>query len=155
MPAGPLLAVPDAANRYQQDFITRVAASFARVTGRALPSAEAREIYFGDYALLTHRGDAAATLNYGNPFALALWECDWEKFIATPSAATAPAEAATARDGMMARVARDNFVKGYAGLRISTKGRLFRIEDAVIWRLLDDDGEAFGVGAYFPRFTYL
>jgi hypothetical protein len=49
----------------------------------------------------------------------------------------------------MAKVAQDNFVRGYRGRRISRKGRLFFIEDGIIWRLLDETGEAFGVGAWF------
>lgn len=49
----------------------------------------------------------------------------------------------------MQKVARDNFVRGYSGRRISRKGRLFVIDDVTIWRLLDDNGHAFGVGAFF------
>ena len=49
----------------------------------------------------------------------------------------------------MQKVAQDNFVRGYSGRRISRKGRLFFIEDGVIWRLLDEQGEAFGLGAWF------
>ena len=149
---GPILARPDDANDYQDAYIQRVAASFARVTGAPLllPSrTPGRDAWQGDYALLTHRGDADGTLNYANAFALNLWECGWDDFIGQPSAITAPPEDRPARAIAMQKVAQDNFVRGYSGRRISRKGRLFFIEDGVIWRLLDEQGEAFGLGAWF------
>ena len=87
-------------------------------------------------------------MNYGNAFALQLWEASWEEFTATPSAATAPPDNHGPRDAMMQKVAQDNFVRGYAGRRISRKGRLFVITDVTIWRLLDEK-QSFGVGAFF------
>jgi hypothetical protein len=151
MPIGPVLALPNAANGYQDAYIQRIADSFARVTGESLPlqAHPGRDAWFGDFALLTHRGDAAATLNYGNAFTLKLWEYGWEAFTTTPSAATAPARDHGPRDAMMAKVAHDNFVHGYSGRRISATGRLFVIDDVTIWRLLDADGTSFGVGAFF------
>jgi len=148
---GPILALPGEANAYHDAHIKRVAASFARVTGAPLfeSGLSGQGAWFGDFALLTHRGDDQATLNYGNAFALGLWQCSWEEFTAMPSAATAPPEDHGARDILMRTVARDNFVRGYSGRRISRKGRLFRIEDVTIWQLLDDDGGSFGVGAFF------
>ena len=149
MSLGPVLARPAKANAYQDAYIKRVADSFARVTGAALPRSSGPGVWRGEFALLTHRGDADATLNYGNAFALKLWEASWEEFTATPSAATAPPGDHGPRDAMMRKVARDNFVRGYTGRRISRKGRLFRIEDVTIWRLLDEKLEPFGVGAFF------
>jgi len=149
MSLGPILARPCEANAYHDDYIKRVADSFARVTGTTLPECSGPGAWRGDFALLTHRGDADAILNYGNAFALHLWEASWEEFTVTPSAATAPPGDHGPRDAMMKKVARDNFVHGYCGRRISRKGRLFIIADVTIWRLLDDKLEPFGVGAFF------
>lgn len=153
---GPILALPGQANDYHDAYIRRVADSFARVTGSSLAEAAGldggvpgRSAWFGDFALLTHRGDGQATLNYGNAFVLGLWECRWEEFAGLPSAATAPPQDHASRDAMMQAVARDKFVRGYSGRRVSRKGRLFRIENVTIWRLLDQTGGAFGVGAFF------
>jgi hypothetical protein len=139
------------ANGYQDAYIRRMADSFARVTGAALPlqAQPARDAWFGDFALLSHRGDAAATLNYGNEFALRLWEYGWEDFTALPSEVTAPPDDRVSRAVAMQKVASDNFVRGYSGRRISATGRLFTITDGIIWRLLDADGTSFGVGAFF------
>jgi hypothetical protein len=162
MPIGPKLTLPDEDNDYQDTFVTRVVESFERVTGRDL----ARETgldrtqlghgaWFGDFALLTHRGDERATLNYGNGFALRLWDCDWDALVSSPSAATAPEGEHESREYLLEKVGRDNFVSGYSGRRISFKGRLFLIQDVTVWRLLDAAGTSFGVGAFFRQYRYL
>ena len=152
MVLGPILDRPGEDNDYQDIYIRRVAASFARVTGGRLPLdpiAPGRSAWLGDFALLTHRGDKLASLNYANRFALNLWECDWQDFAGMPSALTAPRQDRGPRDDLMQRVARDNFVSDYGGRRISAKGRLFEIRGATVWRLLEEDGTSFGVGAFF------
>jgi hypothetical protein len=162
MSIGPSLSPPDAANAWQGAFVARVADSFARVTGRSLyqeagfdPAAPGLAAWTGPFALLCHRGDAEATLNYGNQFVLHLWECGWGDLVTMPSAATAPPEDVAEREALMERVAREGFAAGYSGRRISRSGRLFRIENARVWRLLDASGENFGVGAFFRDFRYL
>jgi hypothetical protein len=159
---GPTLSLPGENNGYHADFIARVAQSFHHVTGRSLleeaaldPKALGLSAWFGEFALLTHRGDAGAVLNYGNRFALKLWEMDWNSFTATPSSNTAPHDASAGRDLLMEKVARENHVSGYAGVRISRSGRRFVIEDVTVWRLLDDKGGSFGMAAFFRRFRYL
>ncbi len=162
MSIGPSLSLPAETNDYHAGFIARVAQSFHQVTGRSLlneagldPKALGRSAWFGDFALLTHRGDPGAVLNYGNEFALKLWEMDWNSFTATPSADTAPRNASAGRDLLMEKVARQNYVSGYAGERVSRTGRRFLIENATVWRLLDDRGGSFGMAAFFRRFRYL
>ena len=156
MGIGPVLAMPDAANGFLGDFVLRVARSFAHVTGRDLfaeagidPMSPGESAWSGDFALLTHRGDADAMLNYGNRFALDLWECDWDQFIRTPSRATAPSDDVEERTVMMDQVARDGFVSGYEGRRVSRTGRLFVIRDVTVWRLAEPLSESFGVAAFF------
>jgi hypothetical protein len=162
MRIGPALAAPSEDNDYQAAFIARVVESFARVTGKSLveearltPGALGRSAYFAEFALLCHRGDAQVILNYGNAFSLALWECDWDTFVSTPSGETAPDEAAGARDLLMQQVSRDSFVAGYSGPRVSRTGRRFLIQDVTVWRLIDATGDSFGVGAYFRQYRYL
>jgi hypothetical protein len=162
MTFGAPLAAPARENDYQAVFVARVADAFARVTGKSLiaeagldPAALGKSAWLGDFALLTHRGDERATLNYGNRFVLQLWEMDWPSFVATPSGDTAPRNAAAARDLLMEQVAKDNFVTGYAGERISRSGRRFLIQGVTVWRLLDEKGQSFGMAAFFRHFRYL
>lgn len=162
MSIGPNLARPGEDNDYQSGFVARVLGSLARVTGKDLvreegldPAALGKSVYFGDFALLTHRGDEKARLNYGNLFGQRLWECNWDELTSAPSSATAPSEDHQTRDQLMEKVGRNNFVSGYEGRRISFKGRLFLIQDVTVWRLLDSAGDSFGVGALFRRYRYL
>lgn len=156
MSFGPVLAVPGEENNFHDDFVQKVLASHRRVVGQPLlPGLTGRDVWSGDFALLTHRGDAQAVLNYGNCFALDLWECGWGQFIATPSSATAPQEGRAARQSMMEQVVRTGFVTGYDGARVSRTGRLFLIQDVTIWRLVDKTGESFGIAAFFRRYRRL
>jgi hypothetical protein len=162
MPIGPPLTHPGEDNDYQNVFVARAVESFARVTGRDLVQETGldrtqlgRGAWFGDFALLTHRGDERAMLNYANAFALRLWECNWDALVSSPSAATAPEGDHESRDHLLEKVGRDNFVSGYSGRRMSFKGRLFLIQDVTVWRLLDAAGTPFGVGAFFRQYRYL
>ncbi len=156
MTFGPVLAAPGEENDFHDAFVQKVLASHVCVTGRPLlPDLSGRDVWSGDFALLTHRGDPRAMLNYGNHFALDLWECDWDQFTATPSSATAPEEGRAAREAMMQQVIQNGFVTGYSGRRISRTGRLFLIQDVTIWRLLEESGESFGVAAFFRRYQRL
>ncbi len=156
MSIGPVLAMPGEENDYQDAFVQKALASHARVTGRPLlPGLKGQDVWSGDFALLTHRGDPQAMLNYGNTFALGLWGCDWQQFTATPSSATAPDDDRALREAMMQQVVRDGFVSGYEGRRVSRTGRPFLIQDVTIWRLLEENGDSFGVAAFFSRYRHL
>ena len=159
---GPSLAAPGEGNNYHAAYVARLAASFAHVTGRSLiaearldPADVGRSAWLGDFALLSHRGGPDAVLNYGNAFALRLWDYDWDSFITVPSAATAPSAVTPARDLLMQKVHHDNFVSGYCGERVSRTGRRFMIEDVTVWRLLEEAGGCFGMAAFFKRYRYL
>ena len=162
MDIGPALSLPGEDNDFHNEFVARVGRSFGRVTGRDFfadtgidPKNAGRGAWAGSFALLTHRGDEKAMLNYANPFAMRLWECGWDALVSSPSSATAPAQDSEARDVLLDKVARDNFVSGYSGRRVSFTGRLFLIQDVTVWRLLDESSASFGVGAFFRRYQYL
>jgi hypothetical protein len=149
---------PSASNGWHGDFIARVVAAFARVTGGDLvdeasldPANLGRSVWDGDFALLTH--DRDAILTYGNRFALDLWEMDWETLIRTPSRLTAPEEDRAARAAIMAAVERDGFTRAYTGRRVSRTGKLFLIENATVFTLTDEKGAGFGTGAFFKSVT--
>jgi len=43
------------------------------------------------------------------------------------------------------------FIDDYAGVRVAASGRRFRIEQAVVWNLLDDAGQRHGQAATFEH----
>ena len=155
-----MLAAPAPGNSYQAGYLMKVVAAFARVTGGDLiaeaaldPADLGKSVWEGQFALLTH--DTNAILNYGNRFGLALWEMDWETLTRTPSRDTAPEEDRAARAALMAEVERNGFTRSYTGRRVSRSGRLFLIENATVFTLIDEKGAGFGTSAFFKSVKYL
>lgn len=104
---------------------------------------------------MSHGTEPDPVLNYGNRRALGLWETDWIDFTNTRSRLTAEPVHRDERARLLERTARDGFVDDYAGVRISKRGRRFRIEQAVVWNLVDAVGRRLGQAAAFDRVTPL
>jgi len=162
MPIDLIHPKPPPLAEFYDAFIREVIASYRRVTGLDLvrqenlqPDRLGRSVYHGNFALLTHRGGPDAILNYGNAFALNLWDVTWPDFITMPSKLTAPDEGRETREALMESVRRNGFATGYDGIRISRKGWRFLIRDVTVWQLLDEAGRNFGVGAYFRNYERL
>ena len=135
--------------------------SFRRLLGRELlprggtPEEEARRLFEADVVVVSHGTEADPVLNYGNRRALGLWETDWRDFTNTPSRLTAEPVHRDERARLLERTSRDGFVDDYAGVRISKRGKRFRIEEAIVWNLVDTRGVRRGQAAAFDRFTPL
>jgi hypothetical protein len=138
-----------------------LAASFQRWTGKNLVSANANatelagELFFAPFIVASHTPEADPVLNYGNRTALTLWETDWERFIQIPSRLTAEPVNQEARERMLAEAARQGYVSGYGGVRISTTGRRFQIEDAIVWNVVDTHDNLLGQAATFDRWRFI
>ena len=52
-------------------------------------------------------------------------------------------------------IRRDGYVDDYRGIRISKSGRRFRIEQAIVWNLIDAAGHLHGQAATFDAWTPL
>jgi hypothetical protein len=59
------------------------------------------------------------------------------------------------RQRLLDRVTRSGIIDDYAGVRISASGRRFRIVNASVWNLTDDDGRPAGQAAAFSDWTPL
>ncbi|HLX62554.1 MAG TPA: MEKHLA domain-containing protein [Planctomycetota bacterium] len=137
--------------------VQRLLDSFKKWTGRELiartgdPAGDARALFDAPFVIVSHGTQADPILNYGNAAALILWEVDWGRLTAMPSRETAEPMHREEREQFMNKVRRDGFVSGYGGIRISSTGKRFRIEDAVIWNVLDEAGAVVGQAAMFER----
>jgi hypothetical protein len=135
--------------------------SFARHLGRNLiprsgsAEDEARRLFEAAFVVVSHDTAADPLLTYGNRQALALWEMDVETLLATPSRLTAEPVHREERQRLLERTSRDGFVDDYAGIRISSTGRRFLIEAAIVWNLVDADGARVGQAATFDRWKPL
>lgn len=131
--------------------------SFARFLGRELidragtPAEQAERLFRASFVVVAHGTEADPILAYGNAAALALWEMDWETLTRTPSRLTAEPVHREERARLLARTLRDGYVDDYAGIRISSTGKRFRIEQAIVWNLVDAVGLHRGQAATFDR----
>jgi hypothetical protein len=135
--------------------------SFRRLVGRELVSREgtpleqAARLFAAPEVVVSHGIEADPVLCYGNAAALALWEMDWATFTRTPSRLTAEPLHRDERARLLERTRRDGFVDDYAGIRVSSTGRRFRIERAIVWNVVDAAGNLHGQAATFDRWTPL
>lgn len=138
-----------------------IARSLDHWTGRALlpglfnPLGLAKNVFEAPFVLVSHGTEADPILNYGNAAALKLWEMSWEELTRTPSRLTAEAPNREERARLLAAVTQHGFIDDYAGIRISKTGRRFRIAQATVWNLLDENNNYAGQAAMFSRWEFL
>lgn len=118
-------------------------------------TAQALRLFEASVVVVSHGVDPDPILNYGNQAALDLWELSWEPFIQTPSRLTAEADDRIERAKMLERAKLTGYFDGYRGVRISSTGRRFLVEQAVIWNVIDPAGHPIGQAATFSRWSYL
>lgn len=134
---------------------------FRRLLGRELVErtgdavADARRLFEAPLVVVAHGTEADPILNYGNRAALDLWETDVARFTQMPSRLTAEAPEREERARLLERTARDGFVDDYRGVRITSTGRRFLIQRAIVWNLTDESGRRVGQAATFGEWTFL
>ena len=116
---------------------------------------QARRLFESPFVVVSHGTQADPILNYGNAVALALWETDWVRFTAIPSRLTAEPVNREERERMLATAAGRGYIDDYRGVRISTTGRRFLVEDALVWNVVDGARAARGQAATFSRWKSL
>ena len=135
--------------------------SFRRFVGRELiertgnDDLDARTVFEASFVVVSHGTQDDPILNYGNKTALSLWEMDIPTLASTPSRLTAEPMHRDERAQLMTRAARDGFVDDYRGIRISSSGKRFLIERAIIWNLVDSDEQLVGQAATFSHWKPL
>ena len=135
--------------------------SYATLLGRSLIDPEgsdiarAERLYRTPLVVVAHGTEVDPMLSYGNDAALRLWEMDADVLLRTPSRLTAEFAHREERARLLERTRRDGYVDDYAGIRISSTGRRFRIEQAIVWTLVDAAGVHHGQAATFDRWTPL
>jgi hypothetical protein len=118
-------------------------------------SEQAKLLFFAPFALVSHGTETDPVLNYGNQTALKLWELDWEEFTHTPSRQTAEADSRAERQNLLQQVTQKGYIDSYRGVRISSRGKRFAIEKAIVWNLTDFEGKYCGQAATFASWSFL
>ena len=115
----------------------------------------AQRLFEAAFVVVSHGTEADPILNYGNRTALELWELDWLQFTQTPSRKTAEPLHRDERATMLAQLSSRGYIDHYQGIRISSRGRRFRIDQAVVWNVVKGDGTRLGQAATFANWEFL
>jgi hypothetical protein len=116
---------------------------------------QARTLFETSIVVVSHGVEPDPILNYGNQAALDLWELPWDQFIKTPSRLTAEPDDRAERARMLERANATGYFDGYRGVRISSTGRRFLVERALIWSVIDAAGKLVGQAATFSHWTHV
>lgn len=152
---------PAAENAWLCEHAELLISSYRRLTGKELVghmcsrAETARELYEAPYGVVSHGLGADPVFNYGNRKALELFEMSWRDFIALPSRESAEPVDRAERQKLLDRVSRHGFVDDYRGVRISSTGRRFRIEEATVWNVVDENNAYRGQAAVIFRWSAL
>ena len=130
--------------------------SHERLTGSPLlaempadDAALANAVWEAPFAIVAHGTEADPVFFYGNRYALRCFEMTFADFARLPSRLSAEPVNQEARERALHQVAVQGYVAGYAGMRIASSGRRFRIEQCTIWNLSDAAGAVHGQAASF------
>jgi len=152
---------PSQDNDYLAPHIALLRRSLKHWTGQNLlddncSDAEAAEfLWNAPLVLLSHSTADDPILTYGNRAALDLFELSWDDLVSMPSHLTAEALNRDERAHLLQRVAAHGYIDDYSGVRVSSTGKRFRIERAMVWNLIDEDGAYLGQAAMFDQWTPL
>ena len=136
------------------DRLALIAESFQRLTGQKLIDSDG-DLWTAPRAILAHGTEPDPVFFYGNALALSLFEMTPEQFAQLPSRLSTEPVHRDERARLLDRVTRDGYIDDYAGIRVSATGRRFRIEQAVVWNVIDAEGTIHGQAATFDRWTML
>lgn len=135
--------------------------SFRHWTGKELVQSNPvcqdlyKALFEAPYAVVSHNTDPDPVFNYGNKTALELFEMDWPTFTSLPSRQSAEPVNRDERQKLLARVSQFGFIDDYRGVRISSSGKRFMIDDAVVWNIVDRSGTYLGQAAVLYRWSAL
>ncbi len=114
---------------------------------------QARTLFEASFIVVSHGVELDPILNYGNQAALSLWELSWDRFIKTPSRLTTEPGNRAEREWMLEHAKINGYFDGYRGVRISSTGRRFLVERALIWNVIDSAGTPIGQAATFSQWS--
>jgi MEKHLA domain len=134
--------------------------SYVRWTGkelleRAAPDKELLALWNSPHVVVAHGTQSDPAFVYGNLRALELWEMSLDQFLGMPSRLTAEPVHRDERQRLLDQTRKQGYVDDYRGVRISRTGKRFMIEKALLWMVLDRNGDTIGQAATFDHWTPL
>ena len=138
----------------------RLIKSFQYWTGNLLldvhgsPDETALALFEAPFVLVSHGTEPDPIFNYGNRKALELWEMSWNEFTKMPSRKSAEEMVQQERDRLLAKAATQGF-SYYSGVRITSTGKRFYMQDGIIWNLLDEQHQYCGQAAVSYNYQFI
>jgi hypothetical protein len=151
---------PSPANAFLTDHVAMLCASYRRLTGSDLIVPDsgrslAAALYKAPFVVLSHGTEPDPIFNYANLSAQRLFEMTWAQITALPSRFSAEPVSREERARLLAAVSERGFIDDYRGVRVSSSGRRFMIEQATVWNLIDREGRPAGQAATFAEWAML
>jgi MEKHLA domain len=115
----------------------------------------AKALFEAPFVLVSHGTESDPIFNYGNRKALELWELSWEEFTRMPSRKSAEEVVQEERDRLLSEAATKGFINNYSGIRTSSTGKRFYIEDTILWNILDQQNQHCGQAAFFSNWKFI
>jgi MEKHLA domain len=138
----------------------RILHSYQHWTGESLfdlsasPEEIAQNLFDAPFIVISHGTEPDPIFNYGNSRALELWELSWEDFTRMPSRQSTEATEQEDRQNLL----EEGAVKGlkkFPGIRISSTGKRFYIENITLWNVLGENQQQCGQAALFWKWQYI
>lgn len=112
-------------------------------------------LYEAPFILVSHDTQSDPVFNYANLGAQKLWEYPWHEFITIPSRLSAEPLSQPEREQLLEMVEKIGYINDYEGVRISKSKKRFKILNAFIWNILDENQDFKGQAAMFKTWQYL
>ncbi|MGI9282381.1 MAG: MEKHLA domain-containing protein [Endozoicomonas sp.] len=138
-----------------------MASSYFNLTGQLLCGLSLNDpelgikLYEHPAVLLSHGTENDPIFCYGNLTAQSLFEMDWNTLTQLPSRHSAEQPNREERARLLKEVNDNGYINNYSGIRISSTGRRFLIEQALVWNLYDQEGKYKGQAATFSDWAFL
>ncbi|MEQ1484652.1 MEKHLA domain-containing protein [Methyloglobulus sp.] len=152
---------PSETNHFLSDHVTLLSNSYQKLLGGELISKNhthdtlAKALFYAPFVVVSHNTATDPVFNYANLKALELFGFNWEEFTQLPSKLSAESIHQLERDKLLAEVSQNGYLASYQGIRITKTGSRFLIKNAVVWNLVDDDGNYAGQAAKFEDWEFL
>ena len=120
--------------------------SFNKHTNKLLPLDKNRDLIssFDECLLPIASHDTNGFFNYLNKSALSLFKVTKDQVIGRSTTMTAPKSEQKQRNELLNQVNSHGFIDNYKGIRVTSDGELFQIEDATIWNVVDKNSHKMG-----------
>lgn len=136
--------------------------NYRRLLGRELitvsdPAQTVEALFAAPCVVLAAFGEFGTDhlFGYANRSGLDRFETTWEELMGLPSSLSAEPLCREERRRLLDEVGRRGYIDNYAGVRISRRGRRFRILRATVFNLLDEQGGYVGQAATFADWEEL